>query len=181
MRRDGIHSLFDLPNARIVAPDTRYTEHVQQLRNDPATAFLLINRAVPSTSERVEEWIRSYSPPRHLFFITSLDGTDFLGYLTVSITDTVSGVAEIGIAMAEHARGRGIGPDAIAAICKYCRATLAIHKLVAHVLAKNEPSLRVFEGQGFERAGLLKEHFFAEHEYWDVVVLELVFPDADRR
>lgn len=166
--------MIDLPDARIVAPDIRYTQSVQQLRNDPATAFLLVNRARPSSPEQVAEWIQSYEPPRHLFFVTSADEAEFLGYITVTITDSISGVAEVGIAMAELARGRGVGGSAIAAIADYCAATLALHKLVAYVLVTNEPSFRLFNGQGFEQVGVLKEHFFARRQYWDVAVLERI-------
>lgn len=171
--------MIDLPGvAEITAPDLRYVRQVQRLRNDPGTALLLINRATPSSAKAIEEWIASFQTPgRHLFFVISTDGEDFLGYIAVSGIDLVSRVANVGIALTERARGQGLGSACIAAIADHCKNALGLHKLVAQVLTENDSSRRLFVGQDFVEVGILRDHFFAQGRYWDVAILERIFSE----
>lgn len=171
--------MIDIPGvARIIAPDLRYARHVQSLRNDPGTALLLINRATPSSVHAIEEWIASFQTPgRHLFFVVCSEGELFLGYIAVSAIDLVSRVANVGIAFTEKARGQGFGSACLAAIIDHCSNGLGLHKLTAQVLTKNDSSRRLFVGQGFLEVGIMRDHFYAQGQYWDVVILERIFSD----
>ena len=61
--------------------------------------------------------------------------------------------AEIGWAVAAHARGRGVATDAVGALCRWAFGALGLHRLQASVLAGNWASRRVAERAGFRFEG----------------------------
>jgi Acetyltransferase (GNAT) family. len=62
--------------------------------------------------------------------------------------------AEISIYLHEDYRGRGLGKKVLNKVIEEC-PRLGIDTLLAFVFAHNEPSVRLFEGCGFERWGFL--------------------------
>ena len=110
----------------------------------------------PTTVEARLPWFRQHSPDEHPFWVAESDGRiigwlDFKKFLPRC---AYRGTAEISVYVDQSFRRRGVArrllEEAIA------RApSLGISAMVGLIFAHNEPSLKLFEGLGFERWGLL--------------------------
>ena len=86
-------------------------------------------------------------PRRHLFVIEDVDGP--VGQLRL---DVHGRSAEVSIAVAEAARGRGVARAALHAADATGRE-LGLTELRAFVRQSNEPSIRLFDRAGYRHAG----------------------------
>lgn len=82
--------------------------------------------------------------------------------------------AEIGMAVVEEWRGRGVGTALMQGCVDWAHET-GIHKLALQVWPHNEAALRLYEKFGFEREGVLRSHYRRQSgELWDAIVMGLL-------
>lgn len=84
--------------------------------------------------------------------------------------------AEVGIVILDEYRNQGYGLAAMRHVFRYAHATLHLHKLYALVGVNNLYSIRLFEGAGFTREGVLHEWLFDGDDYHDVIVYQRLLP-----
>jgi RimJ/RimL family protein N-acetyltransferase len=83
-----------------------------------------------------------------------------------------SHVADLGLMVAQGARGQGIGTALLRAAVEWARGA-GIRKLELHVFPWNEPAMRLYEKFGFEREGYRKGHYRRDGEDVDAVLMAL--------
>ena len=84
------------------------------------------------------------------------------------------GVAEVGMALAEDARGRGIGGRLLDAMIDIAR-DLGAHKVDLQVWPHNERALRLYLSRGFRAEGRLRSHYRrSSGQVWDAILMGLV-------
>jgi len=113
---------------------------------------------------------------------------EIVGTCTLYQLDLTHGRAELGIALASRAWGQGFGREALRLVIGFAFGELGLHRLEADVDPHNERSLALFEGEGFQREGLLRERWFLQGQRMDTVLLGLLArewsgpgPQAKRR
>jgi RimJ/RimL family protein N-acetyltransferase len=79
-------------------------------------------------------------------------------------------VADVGLMVAENARGYGIGRAFLEAAVDWARGA-EIRKLELHVFPWNEPAIRLYERFGFEREGLRKRHYRRSGDDVDAILM----------
>lgn len=84
---------------------------------------------------------------------------------------------ELGIILGREAWGQGYGTEALNALIDFAWQELGLHRLEADVDPINARSLALFEKQGFQREGLLKERWFVHGEFQDTILLGLLRQD----
>jgi putative acetyltransferase len=91
------------------------------------------------------------------------------------------GVAELGMALAADARGRGLGGLLLDALVEAATA-LGAHKVDLQVWPHNEAAIRLYQSRGFEVEGRLRAHYRrASGQRWDAILMGLpLAPDPDR-
>lgn len=150
------------------------------LRNNPVLAHKLINRAVPHGKDEVREWLRQKcsNPSLEYIFIVELilaDGDSVLaGYATYIIEDRISGVASLGICLAESSRGQGHGAKAVKLMIDYLLNSLGLRKFIFKSLKNNLASRKLFAKLGFREVGIFCDHFLSNQTFYDTVIGELV-------
>jgi RimJ/RimL family protein N-acetyltransferase len=82
-----------------------------------------------------------------------------LGSVSLHSIDTDQGDAEIGYWTVPAARGRGIAPAVVDAVCRWAFATLPIDRIELCHAVENDSSGRVAEKAGFTREGRLRRSF----------------------
>jgi len=83
--------------------------------------------------------------------------------------------AAIGILIAKASeRGKGYGAEALKLVCNYCFKHLAMHQVYANITAGNETSLKLFENQGFQKVGIKKDWTYAEGQFKDEILYQLI-------
>ncbi|WP_192954837.1 GNAT family N-acetyltransferase [Gallaecimonas mangrovi] len=74
--------------------------------------------------------------------------------------------AELGFLFLPEFQGKGYALEASKAVLSYARS-LGFHKATAVVTAGNQASAKLLEKCGFEREGVLKEHFYLRGAFLD--------------
>ena len=90
------------------------------------------------------------------------------------------GVGEVGCCVVPAMRARGIATEVIRVLSDWAPATLGLGRVHVFVAPENTPAMRVAEGAGFQREGLLRSYWEIDGARVDVVVLSRL-PEDERR
>ncbi len=105
--------------------------------------------------------------------VAELDGA-LAGYLRLGTATPLACNAHVrmirGLAVAEEARGQGVGRALLRAACEEARRQGA-RRLTLRVLAHNAPARTLYESEGFVVEGTLPEEFFLDGAYVDDVFM----------
>lgn len=86
--------------------------------------------------------------------------------------DPVHRNAELQIRIgAPDARGRGVGREAVRQLLSYGFEELDMHRIFLYVFTTNARAIRLYEGAGFRREGLLREAARIEEDWVDVLLM----------
>jgi diamine N-acetyltransferase len=160
--------------ARLRSPREDDKNFLVGLRNDVPLQMLLMALPRANSSSRVDEWVaRLTDDPASLFFVVADKETDkAVGYIQLTKMDFVHGHGELGICLGEENRGRGYAADALALLERHARSVFNIRKIVLYCLASNERAIGFYKKTGYESVGILKEHFYQEGAFRDVLIME---------
>jgi len=120
--------------------------------------------------------IRELFAQRSLFQWGIAHATDarVIGTCTLYRLDLAHRRGEIGFALARAYWGRGLAREALRALLAFSFQELDLHRVEADADPRNERSLRLLEGQGFRREGILRERYHVGGEVQDTVYLGLL-------
>jgi len=103
-------------------------------------------------------------------FVADVDGR-VVGHILVNLASY--GVADIGMAIVDGYRGRGIGTALLEAAIAWARGAGA-HKMYLEVWPHNEAGLALYRKAGFEEEGRKRGHYRrANGELWDAILMGL--------
>ncbi|KUN28541.1 acetyltransferase [Streptomyces antibioticus] len=112
-----------------------------------------------------------HSPDDHL--VAELDGR-VVGYVRLAFPTPLAANAHVrqiqGFAVAEEARGLGVGRALIRAVTEEARRRGA-RRLTLRVLGHNTPARKLYESEGFVVEGVLPEEFLIDGAYVDDVFM----------
>jgi L-amino acid N-acyltransferase YncA len=110
----------------------------------------------PNTVESRHTWFAEHTSDKRPLWVMEEQGqvTGWLSFSNFYGRPAYSGTAEISIYLREDARGKGGGRYLLTQAIGFAPA-IAIHTLLGFIFGHNLPSLRLFEGLGFERWGIL--------------------------
>jgi len=117
-----------------------------------------------------------------------------LGYLAILLADQVVGAvqwSEVDDPMYRHAgidifldpevHGRGVGPDAVRALCAHLVDEVGHHRLVIDPAADNEPAIRCYAKVGFRPVGVMRRYELGPDGTWhDGLLMDLLAEDLVR-
>ncbi|MDR9849279.1 spermidine N1-acetyltransferase [Herbaspirillum huttiense] len=101
-------------------------------------------------------------------FIVDADG-DSSGLVELVEINTVHRSAEFQIIIAPASQGRGLAVQATRLALDYGFSVLNLHKIYLIVDRENEKAAHVYAKAGFRQEGVLKEEFFMNGQYRDVI------------
>ncbi|MBP1317199.1 spermidine N1-acetyltransferase [Herbaspirillum huttiense F1] len=101
-------------------------------------------------------------------FIVDADG-DSSGLVELVEINTVHRSAEFQIIIAPASQGRGLAVQATRLALDYGFSVLNLHKIYLIVDRENEKAVHVYAKAGFRQEGVLKEEFFMNGQYRDVI------------
>ncbi|GAA2312995.1 GNAT family N-acetyltransferase [Streptomyces kunmingensis] len=85
-----------------------------------------------------------------------------------------------GLAVADEARGHGVGRTLVRAAVEEARR-LGARRITLRVLGHNTPARKLYEAEGFVVEGVLPEEFLLDGEYVDDVLMGQALRDGARR
>jgi RimJ/RimL family protein N-acetyltransferase len=173
------------PNVTLRAPTEADTELLFRIAADLATweergpdsPAPLTRQAYTARLERLD-----VEPSgRQLRFVVEADGVA-VGSVSLFGVDELARHAELGIALAQEARGKGIGTAAIAQIVEFDFVRLNLRRLHLQLIESNVGAFRAYEKAGFVVEGRQREHAWVRGRYEDIIMMGLLRSEwASRR
>jgi len=148
---------------------------------DPATWQLVDDEPyVPKTTADV---VKAYDEGRHyradakrVPFAVDVDGA-VVGGIALWGVDLHSRRAHLGISLAPHARGRGLGTDAVRVLLRYAFSVRGLHRVQLEALADNANALACYRRAGFVEEGRMREDAWLNGRWVDNVVMGVLAQD----
>jgi len=106
--------------------------------------------------------------------IANRDDDRLIGAATLFNISTSHRRAEIGYALASAQWGKGLGREALTAVLHHAFGARQLERVEADTDPRNAPSLRLLEGIGFVREGLLRRRWFVADEWCDTAFYGLL-------
>lgn len=149
---------------------------VKWINDDEVTDHLIIEG--PMSMEQEEGWYRSLlDSEAKVFSIESLEG-ELIGNIGLLSIDWTNRKVLLGIMIGEKGYwGGGYGTDAIRLMLRYLFDELNMSRVELDVDSMNSRAIRCYEGCGFRREGLNREHRFKRGEYRDNIHMAILRED----
>lgn len=155
-------------------------------RPDDGPALAAI-RATPEVSARwgaddiVDEIAESIDDPELGYLAVVLDGRVVGAIQWSESDDPMYRHAGIDLFLDPGVHGRGIGPDAVRALCAHLIDDLGHHRLVIDPAADNEPAIRCYAKVGFRPVGVMRRYERGPDGTWhDGLLMDLLAEDLVR-
>lgn len=171
--------MIDGEKIRLRAPLEADIRVLVGMRNDVELQTKLMSIARPNTPQRVEDWLtRRMADDHGLFFIVAERETNVcLGFIQIVNVNFFHGTGSLGIALHESCRGHGFGAEAIELCERYAQQQFRLRKVLLEVLATNAAS-KLYTRLSYETVGIRRQHFYANGEYLDVILMEKLLDSA---
>lgn len=134
----------------------------------------------PLTRERFDARLASAADTEGseagLSLVIDVDG-DAVGSASLFDFDRFAGHAEMGISLAPHARGRGIGTAAIGQLVEFAFVRHNLRRIHLQAIASNTAAIRAYEKAGFVIEGRQREHAWVRGAYEDIVRMGILRSD----
>ncbi|WP_372766093.1 GNAT family N-acetyltransferase [Lutibacter sp.] len=80
----------------------------------------------------------------------------------------------VGILILPEYQGEGFGSEALEMIIDYAFTYLNVHQIFANITADNKSSITLFEKFNFKKIGIKKDWIFADTNYKDEILYQLI-------
>ncbi len=161
-------------------------ERLNAWENDPE--LLYSNDDQPEEREpdsledtrRFLERISEFTPEsRIIHYAIHLKGNDeLLGYGMIALIDRYNRRCKVGITIGDKRYwGKGLAKEALIAVIAYCFDTLRLNRIGAEIYAFNDRSIRLFEGLGFQREGIIRQSVFKKGQFVDEYIYGLLMSE----
>lgn len=128
-------------------------------------------KTLEDTRRYIEEMLKREEAGTHLYASVALRATgEIIGTVMIFNFEREANHAEIGYVFSRKHWGRGYGTEAAALMSTFAFDSLCLHKLHARVVDANIGSARVLEKNGFELEGRLKDYYFIDGSYYDLIL-----------
>jgi len=137
----------------------------------------------PKTVELESQWferVLSAIDNRNIYFaVDEIVSKEFIGIIQLTNIDYISGTAIWGFIIGDKSKhGKGYSVEAPRLLFNYAFNILNLRKVFGYPLATNIATIRMHEKIGlFKQEGILKEHFFFNGNYHDVLILSIYKKD----
>lgn len=147
-----------------------------ELRRDLVLQSFLLTVPDALDESSLRAWVeRRQTHPGGLFRVVEDAAGDVIGYAQVSQVHRRNRIGYPGIALAESARGRGLGQATYRKLIQVCRDELGLIKLLSEVRVDNFAAMRYNILVGFRTIGTLQNHFTdGAGTRYDVLLYELL-------
>jgi diamine N-acetyltransferase len=161
------HTLLRPADEKDLAP-------LMELRNDVALQGDLLSSPRGSSLAATREWVtRRTLPEGALFFVIArAEDGGAVGFIQLEHVHPVHRHAHLGVALSRTARGVGHGSAAVRLLERHAHDVLGVRKVLLEVKSSNARAVALYERLGYQRVGVLREHFYLAGSFHDVTVLE---------
>ena len=147
-------------------------------RTDTDLTQMVMSQPFPITDELEKEWfeseLKNKSNKSVYFGIEELSTKELIGFIFLNNFNWINRTCQLGILIgAVREQGKGYGTETMNLIIKYAFNTLNLRKITLEVIDTNDKAQRLYEKLGFKIEGRLKNHYFSEKDYHDILIYSL--------
>lgn len=147
-------------------------------RNDLNIKKLAMMHPFPVNYESEKEWFETMSRNKdnHLivFSVCEKKENRLIGYVKLFNINWIHRYCYFGIVLGEESsRGKGYGKETLQLITQYAFEILNLRKITLEVININNAAINLYKKFGFVEEGVLKEQFFFDNEWHDVIIMSL--------
>ncbi|MHA1437763.1 MAG: GNAT family N-acetyltransferase [Promethearchaeota archaeon] len=134
----------------------------------------------PISRGQEEEWIKNAWKAQtdgtgYYFAVENKDTYEFLGSTALDNVSYVNRSAHLGIAIFNPINwNKGYGTDCLKILLSFGFEILNLHSIYLRVFDFNERAIKVYLKIGFKKAGVLREAYFIEGKYHDVILMDIL-------
>jgi RimJ/RimL family protein N-acetyltransferase len=144
---------------------------LSQLRNDASLQRQLMIGRGRHSSAQVRAWIRRRTTdPEGVFFVVAAEGA--VGFVQLAKIDRRQGTADLGICLAQSARGTGTASKAMALLERFSRRRLRCSRMTLRVLRGNHRAIAFYRKAGFRDIGIERRSYDDDGCWRDVLFME---------
>lgn len=121
-----------------------------------------------------EQWRKRITETESCYSLVAVSGEHVIGMLTIETFPNRPRrrhVGRIGISVSEAWQGKGVGKELMQAGIDLADKWLNLLRIELEVYADNEAAIRLYEGFGFEREGVMRQHAFRDGRYIDSIMM----------
>lgn len=112
------------------------------------------------------------------FAIELVEKESLIGFCSLSDIDYQSSHAQFGIMIGDTGQqNRGVGAQALAKTLEFAFSSLNLQRVFVLVRGANDRAQNLFTKAGFVSEGTMREHYFQDGQYDDVVIMGLLKRD----
>lgn len=147
------------------------------VNDDEVTRYLVFSG--PISREEEEEFLKrrvtETSPPEIALAIEVLAASRHIGSVALHGISAENRHATLGIMIGDKTCwDRGYGSDAVTTLLRYGFEELRLQRIDLHVDERNARAIASYRKCGFVEEGRLRQHRFAEEQYWDTLVMSVL-------
>lgn len=144
-----------------------------EIRNDPVVQTLLLTHYKLNSPIMVRSWINKKSKDPFGVFLVIVNSKDYaMGFVQAKNIDFLNRTCTGGVAIHPRYQKKGIFPVAFGLFERCLKETKGIRKIIVEIMKENHPSVKSFSRIGYYQAGLLKEHFYHDNVFSDIIIME---------
>jgi RimJ/RimL family protein N-acetyltransferase len=150
--------------------------YLQWINNAEVTRYM-VTGTFPSTMEKLEQYYqRMTTSPNHVILaIVDKESDKHIGNITLNNINWINRTADLGIMIGnKDFWGKGLGTEATKLMVQYAFEKLNLHKIWLGVHVSHEAAIRIYEKAGFEIEGRLRNHFYRDGKYHDMVIMGII-------
>jgi len=134
------------------------------------TRYMLTD--VPYDIDRQRDWIaRSNVRTDYSHAIIRIEDRD-VGYASITVTDASSGIGELGVYIGDQTVSHALTVYNFVGTLNHAFFTLGLHKVVNHVVAWNDRTVKAQAFNGYRHVGVLKDHSLKDGVRHDLHIFE---------
>lgn len=163
-----------LKRVSLRSPENSDFEFLASLRKDSVLQALLLNVVASTDDDAVAGWLdRRKSDPDGSFMVIADDTTDEpIGFAQITNIHHRNRYGFVGIALAQSARGQGLGRLAMANLVAVAKEKYQLEKILLEVRADNLAAPSLYQSMNFRIVGTLLNHFHTDDKSYDVILME---------
>ena len=121
------------------------------------------------------KWYEAYAANHNYYiYIIEDEARESIGYTILKDLDHKNRQAEIGLYLDPKYQGKGYGSDAFRALIRHTFHELNLHRVYLQVIDFNERAIKMYEKLGFKTDGRLRQAYFTQNKYCDIVVMSML-------
>lgn len=142
------------------------------LRNDIATALLILSRPTGQNIEDIAAWVERRNKEEGSVFLGIFYEEKLAGYIMFTEECRISGVGEVGLVLHPDVQGKKLGSKLLDPFLAYLHNALDYRKVMARIVEENAASKKLFENHGFTLVGVMQQHRKFSGRLHDVCLYE---------